>query len=620
MTDFIDSPDVRNVPRWRGVNYNIFSQSTWIAGDPSRGENYVQTDTRTIDYFLSKGVSHLRMMFTWEWLQPSLLADLSEIDPFLTYWDDFVAAVDYATGRGIEVTIGPYGYSPDFWGSGSGETTPSWKGVGSSNGVSYTNRIGGASVTNADFGDLWTKLATFYLANPLVSFDLVNEPHDMPTVGWFATAQSAINAIRAAGSRAWILVPGNGYANYDVAATYSDAARPRRSNAYGWANANGVGSPLNDPLDRLVAECHIYLDDAGGSTLSISGYQGGTPANAARDRLAVMVGWARPLGYRVHVGEIGFYAGTPGAQAAWDAFASFCDANGDVVTGYDWWGASEIGWWDDTKTTHFSVTPTTLGAMAFSGDTINMTMIESSFSLPTSPPQPAYMPTTYDNDGFFHLNSGESDYIGYRPDSYRDETPISLFVWMHGCGGNAGGDMWSIAPIATRAAQSYIAISLGGRDGACWEVNLDGPKLFAAIADVRRHFNVDPRRIYVGGYSSGGDMAYRHGFEHADVFAGILAENSDPFRDTGSAPAALMAAASWKINIGHVAHLSDSTYGIGIVRSSFATLADNGFPAVKVERPGTHYDPDTATTGTNYDLIHSLLPFLELGWTSPAPV
>ena len=282
MTDFIDSPDVRNVPRWRGVNYNIFSQSTWIAGDPSRGENYVQTDTRTIDYFLSKGVSHLRMMFTWEWLQPSLLADLSEIDPFLTYWDDFVAAVDYATGRGIEVTIGPYGYSPDFWGSGSGETTPSWKGVGSSNGVSYTNRIGGASVTNADFGDLWTKLATFYLANPLVSFDLVNEPHDMPTVGWFATAQSAINAIRAAGSRAWILVPGNGYANYDVAATYSDAARPRRSNAYGWANANGVGSPLNDPLDRLVAECHIYLDDAGGSTLSISGYQGGTPANAAR--------------------------------------------------------------------------------------------------------------------------------------------------------------------------------------------------------------------------------------------------------------------------------------------------------------------------------------------------
>jgi hypothetical protein len=28
-------------------------------------------------------------------------------------------------------------------------------------------------------------------------------------------------------------------------------------------------------------------------------------------------------------------------------------------------------------------------------------------------------------------------------------------------------------------------------------------------------------------------MAYRHGFENAALFAGILAENSDPFRDTG---------------------------------------------------------------------------------------
>ncbi len=233
------------------------------------------------------------------------------------------------------------------------------------------------------------------------------------------------------------------------------------------------------------------------------------------------------------------------------------------------------------------------------------------------PSAPTYLPTTYDANGFFHLDSGTSTYVGYKPDTYNVATPIDLFVWMHGCGGNAEGDMWSIAPPPTRATQSYIAISLGGKDGACWNVNSDGPKLLAAVADVGRYFNVNPRKIYVGGYSSGGDMAYRHGLQNASTFAGILVENSDPFMDTGVSSGALMAAASWKINIAHVAHVQDGTYPIGTVRSSFATLSANSFPATLIEKPGSHYDPDNGTTGTNYDLIHSLLPYLDAGWTSP---
>jgi hypothetical protein len=228
-----------------------------------------------------------------------------------------------------------------------------------------------------------------------------------------------------------------------------------------------------------------------------------------------------------------------------------------------------------------------------------------------------YLPTTYDANGFFHLNSGVSEYVGYKPDTYNDTTPISLFVWMHGRDGIAEGDLWNISPGATRASQSYIAVSLGGRDHASWQVDSDGPKLLAAVADVQRYFNIDPHRIYVGGYSSGGDMAYRHGFENAELFAGILVENSDPFRDTGSTRPMLMAAAVWKINIGHVAHLADATYSIETVRSSFAALDAHAFPATKIEKEGTHFDPDVGTTGTNYDLIHSLLPFLELGWVSP---
>lgn len=228
-----------------------------------------------------------------------------------------------------------------------------------------------------------------------------------------------------------------------------------------------------------------------------------------------------------------------------------------------------------------------------------------------------YLVTTYDANGFFHLNSGQSAYVGYKPDSYSSTTPIRLFVWMHGCGGDAEGDLYTIAPYATRATQSYIAISLGGRDGDCWDVNSDTPKVLAAITDVAKHFNINSHKIFLGGYSSGGDMTYRVGFQHTSLFAGLLVENSDPFRDTGATQASLLASASWKINIAHLAHLADESYPIATVRTGLATLTASGFPVHAIEKAGTHYDADIGTTGTNYDLIHSLLGFLDGTWTSP---
>jgi predicted esterase len=231
-----------------------------------------------------------------------------------------------------------------------------------------------------------------------------------------------------------------------------------------------------------------------------------------------------------------------------------------------------------------------------------------------------YLQVNYDGNGFFTHNSGQSAYIGYKPNTYDHSTPISLFVWMHGCGGNAAGDMWTIAPFATRQNQSYIAISIGGRDGACWSTSADAPKVLAAIDDVARYFNINPRKVYLGGYSSGGDLTYRVGFENASRFAGLLVENSDPFAHTGASGTHLMAAASasWKINVAHLAHLSDTTYPIATVQTNIASLIANGFPATLIQRAGTHYDPDNGNFGTNYDLRTFLLPYLDAGWVSPA--
>ena len=200
-------------------------------------------------------------------------------------------------------------------------------------------------------------------------------------------------------------------------------------------------------------------------------------------------------------------------------------------------------------------------------------------------------------------------------------TPTTLFVWLHGCGGLSSGDISTIAPPADRP---YIAVAVGGREGSCWDPDADQATVLAAIADVKTHFNINPRRVVLGGYSSGGDLAYRTAFYDAKAFAGILVENTSPFRDTGSSQSASLAAAAWKFHIVHLAHLQDMTYPIAGVRAETGALQTAGFPITRIERDGTHYDDAGAIVnggpvpGTDADLVTYLLPRLADGWLAPA--
>ena len=225
-------------------------------------------------------------------------------------------------------------------------------------------------------------------------------------------------------------------------------------------------------------------------------------------------------------------------------------------------------------------------------------------------------PIDFNADTVFTLDSPESNYWIYVPSSYNANhtKPITLFVWMHGCGGQGEGDIYNVSPTGD---QSYIAIALGGREGDCWDPNTDTTKVLAAIANVKTHFNINPRRVILGGYSSGGDLSYRTAFYHAKQFAGVLAENTTPFRDTGSTQADSIAAAAWKFHIVHLAHTEDDSYPIAGVRDETDALKAAGFPITRIERPGSHYDADTADSGTDYDLRTILLPHISDGWLAP---
>jgi endoglucanase len=343
------------------------------AGGPIADTNYPSYDTRLIDYFAGKNMTAIRYLFTWECMQPSLGGTIpGDVGGnYETYFNNYKAMVDYATNTaGLQVIVEP------------------WEGDASGAiGARYNNNlVGSAQVPISDFADFWTKIATLFKDNPKVAYGLINEPNNMSTTTWFQAAQAAITAIRNTGSTQRIFVPGNGYtAASQWTNNFYDTDAVKVSNADAWLNANGAGAPLADPLNNIAVEVHTYVDC----------YEGGlydeiTSNTAARDHVDVTVQWARNNGYQVYLGEIGLYAGntpvlnpdvtcpvpTGTATAAWSDFVSYASANTDTLIGFTWWAGGYPAWWNDLNASHFSISPVNSD---FTGDTVNMTLIESSF-------------------------------------------------------------------------------------------------------------------------------------------------------------------------------------------------------------------------------------------------
>ena len=192
---------------------------------------------------------------------------------------------------------------------------------------------------------------------------------------------------------------------------------------------------------------------------------------------------------------------------------------------------------------------------------------------------------TKDKDGFFTRTTPQGSYVGFVPKSYAGK-PTTLLVGIHGCGDSAlHFAQWAVNPYKTIATQDYISISIGGRDGQCWDTKNDEPKVTAAITDISTCFYVHQQKVVLAGYSSGGILAYKMGLTQSAKYAGIIIENSGL---GGTAPSG----ASWKINVAHIAHLNDDSFPIAGTRADWAKLEAAKIPLQKKEVPGTH-DGDT---------------------------
>ncbi len=278
-------------------------------GNPKPGErstydkNFTYPTVAEMDYFVSKGANVIRFPFQWPILQPEANGPL---DP--TELERYKKVVTTATGKGLTVLLDPHNYARY-----------------------YDKVIGGPDVPDAVFADFWGKMAFQFKDNPKVWFGLMNEPHDMPTGQWFDAANAAVAAIRKAGAKNLILVPGNGW-----------------TSAQGWAaNGNDVAMlKLKDPANHYVFEVHFYFDsDSSGSKPMV------TSPTIGVERLKDFTLWCRKNHVRGFLGEFGA-VDSPEAATAVDATLTFMEKNPDVWIGYTWWSAGP--WWGDYM---FSVEP-----------------------------------------------------------------------------------------------------------------------------------------------------------------------------------------------------------------------------------------------------------------------
>lgn len=286
-----------NVP-YRGINLAGAEFGSAIPG--REGSDYNFPTPAMVDYYMTKGMNTFRVGFKWERLQPSANGAFTA-----AYFGKLDAIVKYATSKGAYVILNPHNFARY-----------------------YGNLVGSSQVPNGAFADLWKRLGAEYAANPRVLFNLVNEPHDMPTRQWVGAANAAIAAIRGVGAKNVVIAPGNNW-----------------TGAHSWFSTSGGASnadamlDLVDPIDNTLIEVHQYLDanSSGGSGACVS-------TTIGSERLAQWVGWLRKHGKKGFVGE---FAGRNDAtcRAAIDDMLSYMHENGDVVTGWLWW-AGGPGWGD----------------------------------------------------------------------------------------------------------------------------------------------------------------------------------------------------------------------------------------------------------------------------------
>jgi poly(hydroxyalkanoate) depolymerase family esterase len=136
--------------------------------------------------------------------------------------------------------------------------------------------------------------------------------------------------------------------------------------------------------------------------------------------------------------------------------------------------------------------------------------------------------------GSYTNKAGARSYLGYVPSTYRAGMPVPLVVALHGCTQTA--DVYRMLTQMDNLAEArkFIAVypqqSTSANYLGCWnwftsadlQRDSNEPSLISGITQwVETHYSVDPKRVYVMGFSAGAAMSVIMGATYPDFYAAI---------------------------------------------------------------------------------------------------
>jgi predicted esterase len=141
------------------------------------------------------------------------------------------------------------------------------------------------------------------------------------------------------------------------------------------------------------------------------------------------------------------------------------------------------------------------------------------------------------------------------PSAYTPKAKWPLFIALHGYGDRAAAfhELWK------RPADSLGMVLLVPEGtvpaalGYTWapDDSISEALLRNTVDEIRRRVNIDPNRIYIGGYTAGGSYAYYMALKYSHVFSGVVALNAEFDRRWMDMPLTKERLAHWRLYIGH---------------------------------------------------------------------
>jgi phospholipase/carboxylesterase len=145
-------------------------------------------------------------------------------------------------------------------------------------------------------------------------------------------------------------------------------------------------------------------------------------------------------------------------------------------------------------------------------------------------PQVASQPVALEFGKLERPSHSQAPHALFVPMHYEPNYGYPLLVWLHGPGDDER-QLQRVMPLIS--LRNYVAVGPRGcvagknRKGSDWrqmprDIDHSEGAIFSCLDLVRERFNIAGQRIFIGGFASGGTMAFRIGLRHPETFAGIL--------------------------------------------------------------------------------------------------